>query len=115
MNHLSELQKLSASIGMQWVQPAGFPFRVYYKPLSPAESEMMHTLRGDDQSMAALWAASLTIKALTEQGLRMFRNESYGDIKELRFQSQMREIYEAMAKPSVTVAEAKEAFTETQG
>lgn len=114
MSYLTEVQKLSKAIGMRRMFVKEWGREVYFTTTTPAEAGKALQLRGNDKSQAEAWAAQVCIKALDEDGKRLFTNDDYDGLKNTQFSHVFGLLVDEMDKVT-PVDEVVDSFTKTRG
>ncbi len=114
MGFIQELKEKSGGLDLRSHYVKSWDKTVYFKPISPAETNRVTAMSLAGESMAAMWSRYVVMKALDENKVRLFVNDDLKTLMELPYQSEIEELYLKM-REVVTVAGAEEDFTINQG
>jgi hypothetical protein len=109
----NEIAELMGKLGMQDVIVPEWGRKVYFYPQAAHEVALSRKLIDPDAPMAELNVALVCIKALTEDGTKMFSPENLGEMLHWKCSKVFDHVAEKM-RAATTVAEAKKPSPVTQ-
>jgi hypothetical protein len=97
------LQALKSHYVPSWVKT------IFFKPISPAETNRIVAMGKPTDSNAALWCRYVVMKSLDEDKVRIFTNDDFQALMELPYQHEIEELYLKM-KEVASVEDAGDDF-----
>lgn len=102
-----KINELAGKIGMQSHYVPEWDLTIFFKPVRPKENAVAKKMVNDDDPLVYLNVALVNVKALNDDGSKMFKPEQYGRMLEWPFQEAFNTLADKMRK-AAPAAEVKE-------
>ncbi|WP_294346753.1 hypothetical protein [Prosthecochloris sp.] len=96
MAFIDELKEKASLVPLKSHYVAGFGRRVYFKPTTPHETAVVKKMTHDDDPAVFFMVNLVVLKALDENGKRLFKNADAEALRKLPFQPDLTELASKM-------------------
>lgn len=106
MPFIDELKKKASSLPLKSHDVKDWDRTVYFKPVTPHETALVKSQLADDDPAIYFVVGLVVLKALDENGKRLFKNEHAKELRRMPYQQALTELAAKMQE-RVTVEEAE--------
>ena len=106
MAFIDDLKEKASLVPLKSHYVSGFGRRIYFKSTTPHETAIVKKMTRDDDPAVYFVVNLVVLKALDENGKRLFKNEDADSLQKLPFQSDLTELASKMQE-RITVEDAE--------